>query len=220
MKPIIWAGLAVSAVFLAGCTSGEGYYRQDYDYSSVQKVAIVDVIGPVGGEAARNQIADFFAMELLKKGYSPIERAQVHLLLKEQEFQASAITSNEDAAQAGRILNVPVVLIINVPKFGADIQMTAKMVNVEDGSILWMATGKGKGGKAFGTILGAAAGAAIGWASTGEDDQALGAVIGGVAGGAAGNLLTPDEAEKMLEITKKVCKTLPSRQVRFQKIKD
>jgi uncharacterized protein YcfJ len=159
-------------------------------------------------------------MELLKKGYSPIERAQVHVLLKEQEFQASAITSEEDAAKAGRILNVPVVLIVNVPEFGADIQVTAKMVNVEDGSILWMSTGKGKGGKTLGTILGAAAGAAIGWASTGEDDQVLGAVVGGVAGGAAGNLLTPDEAEKMLAIVKKVCKTLPSRQVRFQKIKD
>jgi len=220
MKPIIWAGLAASAIFLTGCTSGEGYYRQDYDYSSVQKIAVVDVIGPVGGEAARNQIADFFAMELLKKGYSPIERAQVHVLLKEQEFQASAITSEEDAAKAGRILNVPVVLIVNVPEFGADIQVTAKMVNVEDGSILWMSTGKGKGGKTLGTILGAAAGAAIGWASTGEDDQVLGAVVGGVAGGAAGNLLAPDEAEKMLAIVKKVCKTLPSRQVRFQKIKD
>jgi hypothetical protein len=208
------------SVFLSGCTSGEGYFRQDYDYSNVQKVAVVDVIGPVGGEAARNQIADFFAMELLKKGYSPIERAQVHVLLKEQEFQASAITSSEDAAQAGRILNVPAVLIVNIPKFGEDIQMTAKLVDVEDGSILWMSSGKGKGGKFLGTLIGATAGAIVGYAATGEDDQVLGAVVGGVAGGAAGNLLTPDEAEKMQEIIRKVCETLPSRQIRYQKIKD
>jgi len=220
MRLFITAGCVVSLVLLSGCTSGEGYYRKDYDYSNVQKIAVVDVIGPVGGEAARNQIADFFAMELLKKGYSPIERAQVHVLLKEQEFQASAITSSEDAAKAGRILNVPAVLIVNVPKFGEDIQMTAKMVNVEDGSILWMSTGKGKGGKTLGTIVGAAAGAIIGYAATGEDDKVLGAIGGGVAGGAAGNLLTPDEAEKMLEIIRKVCETLPSRQVRYQKIKD
>ncbi len=216
---IIWTGWIVPAALLAGCTSGEGHFRKDYDYSSVQKIAIVDIIGPVGGEAARNQIADFFAMELLKKGYSPIERAQVHVLLKEQEFQASAITSNEDAAKAGQILNVPAVLIVNVPKFGEDIQMTAKMVDVEDGSILWMSTGKGKGGKTLGTIVGAAAGALIGYAATGEDDKVIGAAAGGVAGGAAGNLLTPDEAEKMLAVIRKVCESLPARQIRYQKIK-
>lgn len=220
MRILIRTGCLLAAAFLGGCTSGEGYFRQDYDYSSVQKVAVVDVIGPVGGEAARNQIADFFAMELLKKGYSPIERAQVHVLLKEQEFQASAITSSEDAAQAGRILNVPAVLIVNIPKFGEDIQMTAKMVNVEDGSILWMSTGKGKGGKILGTIVGATAGAIIGYAASGEDDKVLGTIGGGVAGGAAGNLLSPDEAEKMLEIVRKVCETLPSRQVRYQKMKN
>lgn len=220
MRNLIWAGWALVGALISGCTSGEGYFRNDYDYSSVQKIAVVDVIGPVGGEAARNQIADFFAMELLKKGYSPIERAQVHVLLKEQEFQSSAITSSEDAAQAGRILNVPAVLIVNVPKFGEDIQMTVKMVDVEDGSILWMSTGKGKGGKTLGTIVGAAAGAIVGYAVTGEDDKVLGAVAGGVAGGAAGNLLTPDEAEKMLEIIRKVCQTLPPRQVRYQKMKN
>ncbi len=220
MKGTLWFGLFAAVVFVSGCTSGEGHYRKDYDYSNIQKIAVVDVIGPVGGEAARNQIADFFAMELLKRGYSPIERAQVHVILKEQEFQASAITSDEDAAKAGRILNVPAVLIVNIPKFGDEIQMTVKMVNVEDGSILWLSSGKGKGSKTLGTIVGAAAGALIGYAVTGEDDKVVGAVAGGVAGGAAGNLLTPDQTEKMLQIIRKVCETMPPRQVRFQSIKN
>lgn len=218
MKTISIALVAGLILAAAGCISGEGYYRHDYDYNEVEKVAVIDVIGPVGGEAARNQIADFFAMELLKKGYSPIERAQVHVLLKEQEFQASGITSTEDAARAGQILNVPVVLIVNIPKFGEDIHMTAKMVNVEDGSILWMSTGKGKGGKTLATIFGATAGAIAGYAATGEEDQVVGAVAGGVLGGAAGNLLAPDEAEKVQEITEKICETLPPRTVRYQQL--
>lgn len=203
----------------AGCVSTEGYYRQDFDYNDTDTIAVIDVIGPVGGEAARNQIADFFAMELLKKGYSPIERAQVHVLLKEQEFQASGMTRTEDAARAGRILNVPVVLIVNVPEFGEDVSMTAKMVDVEDGSILWMASGKAKGGKFLGTLFGATAGAIAGYAVTGENDKVIGSVAGGVLGGAAGNLLAPDEAEKVLEITQKMCETMPPRQIRFQQMK-
>jgi len=216
MAIMLSAALLLAAT---GCTSSEGYYRQDYDYNTVEKIAVIDVIGPVGGEAARNQIGDFFAMELLKKGYSPIERAQVHVLLKEQEFQASAITETEDAARAGRILNVPVVLIVNIPEFGEDIHMTAKMVDVEDGSILWMSSGKGKGGKFLGTLFGATAGAIAGYAVTGDDDRILGTVAGGVLGGAAGNLLAPDEAEKVLEITRKICDTMPPRMVRYQQLK-
>ena len=63
------------AVSFMGCTSCESYARKGYDFYQVDKIAVVDVVGPVGGEAAKNQIADMFVMELLKKGYSPIERA-------------------------------------------------------------------------------------------------------------------------------------------------
>lgn len=219
MRYCIVGFLGTIALTLSGCTSGEGYYRQDYDYSSIDKIAVIDVIGPVGGEAARNQIADFFTMELLKKGYSPIERAQVHVLLKEQEFQSSNITSAEGAAQAGKILNVPVVLIINIPKFGEDVDMTAKMIDVENGSVLWMASGKGKGGKTLATIFGATAGAIAGYAVTGKEDHVAGTIAGGVLGGAAGNLLAPDEAEKVKEIAAKICESLPPRKIRFQQMK-
>ena len=219
MRLFVMTLLAALMLGTTGCISCEGYFKQDYDYNTVDKVAVIDVIGPVGGEAARNQIADFFAMELLKKGYSPIERAQVHVLLKEQEFQASGVTSTEDAARAGRILNVPVVLIINVPEYGEDVEMTAKMLDVEDGSILWMSSGKGKGGKFLGTLFGATAGAIAGYAVTGDDDKVIGTVAGGVLGGAAGNMLSGDERDKMLEITRKVCETMPPRQVRFQQLK-
>lgn len=202
----------LTLVSLFGCTSGSSYSRKGFDFSQIDKVAVVDVIGPVGGEAAKNQIADFFMMELLKKGYSPIERSQVQILLNEQKFQASDITSPEGAARAGRILNVPVIMYINVPKFGDNISMTVKMVNVEDGSILWMGEGTGTGGKTLGTILGAAAGAAVGAAATGSDDRVVGAVIGGVAGGGAGYLLTPQTEEKVRKMAEKICKTMPVRQ--------
>ena len=78
--------VGVSLSFL-GCTTAESYSRKGYDFYQVEKVAVVDVIGPVGSEAAKNQIADFFVMELLKKGYSPIERSQVQILLNEQKFK-------------------------------------------------------------------------------------------------------------------------------------
>lgn len=198
-------------VSLFGCSSAESYYRQGYDFNQIDKVAVVDVVGPVGGEAAKNQIADFFVMELLKKGYSPIERSQVQILLNEQKFQASDITSKESVSRAGEIINVPVVLFVNIPKFKENFSLTAKMVDVEDGSILWMGSGEGTTGKTLGTIAGAATGAVIGVVSTGSDDQVLGGIAGGVLGGAAGNLLTPNQEKAVRKITEKICETLPVR---------
>ncbi len=204
--------VSVVAVSLMGCTSSESFARKGYDFYQIDKIAVVDVIGPVGGEAAKNQIADMFVMELLKKGYSPIERSQVQVLLKEQKFQASNVTSAENMARAGEILNVPVVLFINVPKFREDMTISAKMVDVEDGSILWMGTGTGSANKTVGTIVGAAAGAIVGASVTGSNDRVVGAIGGGVLGGAAGNLLTPQKEQKARDLIKKICETLPVRQ--------
>jgi outer membrane lipoprotein SlyB len=161
----------------------------------------------------KNQISDFFVMELLKKGYTPVERRQVQALLKEHEFQASDVTSNEDAARAGRILNVPVVMLVNIQMYKEDMNMTAKMIDVEDGGIIWSGTGSGSTGKTAATIVGAAAGAAAGAVVAGgeTDDKVLGGVIGGVLGGVAGRALSPQQAEQVRKIIKKVCKDLPAR---------
>ena len=155
MKAIYAVVLTVIAVYVGGCAKGESYQRAGFDFSKINKIAIVDVIGDVGGDAARNQISDFWSMELLKKGYIPVERGQIQSLLKEQNFQASGVTAEEDAIKAGKILNVPTVMIINIPEFGENMSMTAKMLDAQDGGILWLGSGTGGQRKWFGTFLGA-----------------------------------------------------------------
>lgn len=206
--------LAVALLLIGGCaSSGESFVRAGFDFGRLDKVAIVEVSGAVQGDAAKNQIGDFFAMELLKKGYSPVERAQVQTLLKEQKFQAGDITSAEGVARAGQILNVPAVLLVNIPTYSDEMNMTAKMIDVEDGSILWIGSGSGRTGKTLSTIFGAAAGAAAGATVAGDDrsDKVLGGVVGGVLGGVAGRALSPQQAEQVQKIIKKVCVNLPLR---------
>lgn len=106
---------------------------------------------------------------------------------------------------------MPVVLYVNVPKFDEEVTISAKMVNVQDGSILWMGTGTGTTGKTLNTILGAAGGAILGGAVSNNDNRVIGAIGGGVAGGAAGALLSPQTEQKVREIIGKICKTLPTR---------
>jgi hypothetical protein len=205
----------LAALMVGGCATGKGesYSRAGFNFSTLDKVAVLDVSGSVRGDAVKNQIGDFFAMELMKRGYTPVERAQVQALLKEQEFQASGVTSDQDAAKAGRILNVPAVMLINIPTYKEEINMTAKIVSVEDGSVLWLGSASGTTGKTFSTILGAAAGAAAGAVVAGGDtrDRVAGGIIGGVLGGVAGQALSPQQAEQVQKIIKKLCESMPPR---------
>jgi hypothetical protein len=214
MKKVCLNVLLIAVLFVVGCSKGESYVRAGYDFSKLTKVAVVDVAGVVEGDAAKNQIADFFGMELLKKGYTVVERAQVQTLLDEQDFQASDLTNTEDAAKAGRILNIPVAFVVNIPKYNQDMSMTAKMIDVEDASILWMGTASGTTGKTLATIFGAAAGAAAGAGVAGEGNELAGGIIGGVLGGVAGNALSPQQAEHLQKMAKKMCKDLPMRLAR------
>jgi hypothetical protein len=203
----------LAAVIVGGCASskGESYSLAGFNFAELDEVAILEVDGAVRGETVKNQIGTFFEMELMKRGYSPIERSKVQAILKEQEFQASDITSNTGAARAGQVLNVPAVMLINIPKYKEEMTMTAKLINVEDGRILWIGNGSGTTGKTFNTILGAVAGAAAGVAVAGEGDQLVGGVIGAVVGGVAGQALSPQQEEQVKKVIAKVCKSMPER---------
>ena len=206
--------IALSAVFVGGCATGKSTARMDYNFSDVYKIAVVDVTGPLGNEGAKNQVADIVAMQLLQRGYAPIERAQVVTILNEQKFQKDPnFAPDQQAVQAGKIMDVPTVIIVNVTEFGDSISMSIKMLDVKDGSILWVGSGSGSHNKLLGTILGAAAGVGGGVLLGGDSNsgKVVGGVVGGVAGGVLGNMLTPEQAKATEDIVEKICKKMPSR---------
>jgi phosphopantetheinyl transferase (holo-ACP synthase) len=217
----VLAGVLLSMLAAAGCSSSnaESQAVVGYDFGKIDKIAIVEVTGRVYGEAVKNQISNMFAMKLMEKGYKLIERKDIKTLLKEQQFQASDLASKEGAAKAGRILNVPAVMVIDIPKYsGGKMDMSAKLIDVEDATILWMGTGHGDTGKGLSTVVGAvagvAAGAAIGSVASGghsSTSTVLGGVGGGVIGGIAGNALAPEQETVLNRVIVKVIEKLPSR---------
>jgi len=205
---IVVSVLIIAFLFIGGCSSGraESHSRAGYNFSMIDKVAIVAVEGALKSEPAKNQIADLFSMEFLKKGYAPKEQASVKAFLEEQGFQASDLATEAGAAEAGKILNVPAVLIISIPHFGDEIAMTAKLVDIQDGSILWLGSGSRKTGGFLG--LGSLWGAG---AAVSSEEELFGGVAGGVLGGVADSALSPQETQQAQRIIKRMCKTLPSR---------
>jgi len=202
--------MIIAVLVIGGCSSGrvESQFGAGYNFSKIDKVAIVAVEGAVKSETAKNQIADLFAMEFLKKGYAPVEQVNVRALLEGQKFQASELTTEAGTAEAEKIPKVPAVLIISIPHFGDEIAMTAKLVDIQDGgTLLWMGSGSSKTGGFLG--LGNLWGA--GSAASSEANELFGGVAGGMLGGAAGSALSPQETKQAHRIIKRMCRTLPSK---------
>jgi hypothetical protein len=179
-------------------------YKANINFGEVSKVAIVAIEGAVQSEAAKNQIADLFMMELLEKGYSPVERGQVKTVLMEHEFQTMDLATAQGAVEAGQILEVPAVFIINIPHFGENISMTAKLIDTNDGVILWMDRGSGKGGRSLLNVFG------LGRKRGGEDDALLGDFDVGLTDSGTGQPLTAQEVGAIQSIIKRICNSLPA----------
>ena len=211
MKNIGLGLLALVVLNVAGCASaGEGFTRPDVNFGTYRSVAVMEVTGGGLSEGARNDIADAFNIELGRKGYRPVERRQIESVLSEQELQSTDFTSPAGAARAGRVLNVQALVLVNISEFGQHIDMTAKMIDVEDASMVWIQSGSGTTGRTLATVGGAVAGMAGGAALGGSrSGRIAGGVAGGVLGGVAGHELTPQETTQAKKVVKKICETLP-----------
>ncbi len=195
MKKIIVLLLIMVAMVVSGCSSmeGEGYIIPGYSFADKKTdVAVIDITG-AGSEANKDTIANMCMMELMRRGFTPIERARIKTVLKEQRFQASDISSKEDVARAGKILNVSYALMVSIPEYGSRVELTVKMVDVETGKVVWLASSEGDTGKGLATFTGAAVGAAVGAASAKDHNRVGAAVIGGIAGGVIGHELSPSD---------------------------
>jgi len=217
LTPSVFALLLTAVV--AGCASvsGDGEYNRSYNFSTIERTAVVSVTGVGGQTAARDQIASMFNQALLGRGYSPIERSQINAVLDEQDFSRSELTRASGAAEAGQVLNVDSVVLITLPSFGDDMSMSVQMVDVEDGTILWSASGSARTGAAMtrraGQLLGAVGGGILG-AEIG-DDGGTGAVVGGVGGAVGGDIigdaLSKQRQEQAAVLIDQLTRSLPER---------
>lgn len=135
---------------LAGCSSLSGFSmsqtgdfllrresKVESGFLGIDHIAVVDVVGDIHSEVVKNQIADFYTDQLLKKGYGPVVREYVQHELNARGFDRSDMSLEAYAIEAGRAIAVPAVLIVSVPTFGEELSMTAKLLDVEAGSALW-----------------------------------------------------------------------------------
>lgn len=204
------AVVLVGAVVPAGCSSMDAALAPDFASKGITSVAVVHVVGELKGEAGINQVADMFAMEFMRKGYKVVERQQAVAVLKEQAGKLPAASYDAQAVFVGKLLGVDGVIVVNIPKFDRSMNLTAKMLDVKDGGVLWISYGTAETGETGSTIAGAVIGGVGGAVlGGGGDASVVGGVAGGALGGVVGNALSPQKADKLKKLIGKMCNSVP-----------
>ncbi len=210
-KYLLVVMIAFSPVIISGCATGDSVISPAFYDLQPDRIAIVDVTGDVRGSTAKNQISSYFAAELMKKGYRVIERERVDSVLKEQDFQRSDVTSSDEAAELGEVLNVPAVAMLDVTVSGEKLSMTGRIVATETGEVLWIGSGRGGTGQTLATLLGAGAGVAAGSQVGGGSGRTAAMIGGGVIGAVAGSELAPQVARMVERAIQRMSRDLPER---------
>lgn len=194
----------------------------DFDYATVHThvAAIFGTNVDVG-----QGIADLLVDRLVTSGvYSVIERKALDKILAEQNFSNSNRADPSSAAQIGRVLGVDTIIIGSITQFGRDdkstniggfgsvtgrfgiggvgrkkakavVGISARMINVDTGEILGVASGKGESTRSGTSLIGA--GGSSGGAGGGAYNMSSSNFAGTILGEAVSDAV--DEVAKGLD---------------------
>ena len=97
-------------------------------------IAIMDFQAQDVPRAEAVKISELIRNEMVNSGrYLVLERAQVGKILKEQGFQMTGCTDVTCAVQVGKLLSARKILVGTVMKFGENVAVTGRVVDVEKG---------------------------------------------------------------------------------------
>lgn len=105
------------------------------------QIAVLNLLAKNVAEGDASALSDRLAIEMVRTGkFTVIERERLNEILDEQGFQMSGCTSDECIVQIGRLANVEQVVAGSVSRVGTVYSIAARIVSVESGQIMHIAT--------------------------------------------------------------------------------
>lgn len=202
-KVALSVGLAL-LVLTAGCSStmtSESFVRSGYNFSKIDNVAVIDVVGAVTSETAKGQIADEFSKQLLQKGYAPVQRDYILRLIKDTGYSDEDLSPEAYAIEVGRMLGYQYVLIVSIPYFDQEASITGKILETQDGSALWIASGSTEMGLAEAGDLGSDP---FGNSLFGQTPQPMDTMVDN-------SPLSSEQRKAISKLVTRMCESLPDR---------
>jgi TolB-like protein len=109
--------------------------------SKKQSIAVLDLDGYGISSSESRALTNRLTTELFKsKVFNVVERAKTEEILDEQGFQLSGCTSSECLIEAGKLLNVELMLGGSISKVGSYYSIELRIINVENGAIISVAS--------------------------------------------------------------------------------
>lgn len=152
--------IIIASVFLSACGTGNVYVNSSLRNIQPKKCAIVgfdfrDEKGVKSIPHISDEFSDAISVYFLQSGFSVIERSRIDLVLKELQLQQTGITGADDAIRVGRLANVRYVVFGTgrLDRTGSEYflhEATVRMIDIESGEIVIMATWSGAGVRPIG----------------------------------------------------------------------
>ena len=110
-------------------------------------VAVTDFESQGVAGSVASIVTEWLRDEMLKAGaYRLLERRRMDAILSEQSLQQTGCTDQDCAVKLGKLLNVSRMLVGSLGKFEEAYIIVARLVDVENGQVVWSGTAKGKTG--------------------------------------------------------------------------
>ena len=101
------------------------------------QIAVLELIAKNTAKEEASIITDFIVNKIVEtKKFKVLERENIEKILNEQYFQMSGCTTSDCAVKAGKLLNVQKMIIGTFSRIGDKFYISARMVNVSDGTII------------------------------------------------------------------------------------
>ena len=132
---------AVSLILLLGFFLSLFSFPNSWAASGKTRVAVIDFEQKAFQEFQGKQIgeivAEWIITALANTGrFEVVERAQLQKVMKEQQLGMSGMINQETAAKVGELLGVKVIITGAVIQIGNTYEVNARLISVEDGSII------------------------------------------------------------------------------------
>lgn len=151
-------GLLAMTVFFARATMAADYVHPKYDFSLIQKIAVLPLENLTQDQQAGERVRKIVVSEILAAGVlDVVEPAQVNQALSQQQIQSISGISAKQIADLGKSLGVQAFVIGSVDNYErvnvgggtfAEVAITLRALDAATGTVIW-STSKSAGGAGF-----------------------------------------------------------------------
>ncbi|MFH1239400.1 MAG: GNA1162 family protein [bacterium] len=139
----------ISAVLITGCVSSRAAIKSDYDFTKIKRIGVLRFANYSKNVSSGAAVADEFIRQLLIKNINVVERINLDRLIQEQDLNSSGYLNPETAKKAKELLGVDAIITGTVMEYSprvrrqqsdittAEVSISARMIDVETGSVVW-----------------------------------------------------------------------------------